>query len=195
METDNMKLAWKELNDRINMNALANKKTLSYILNSQRKTAWQKLILADKSAVLFLFLMGVVMSYLLFIRENHEAMLLKVHVIGIIVIVFIFNCICLFKLSRISWDGSVLDLCKQVSSYKRLTGWIYVISYVWVIVFIISFLIVYSPSLWVVTLISLILPVCIIIDYFIFRRTFNLARTLIDTTKELKELEKWNEQI
>ena len=195
METDNMKLAWKELNDRINMNALANKKTLSYILNSQRKTAWQKLILADKSAVLFLFLMGVVMSYLLFIRENHEAMLLKVHVIGIIVIVFIFNCICLFKLSRISWDGSVLDLCKQVSSYKRLTGWIYVISYVWVIVFIISFLIVYSPSLWVVTLISLILPVCIIINYFIFRRTFNLARTLIDTTKELKELEKWNEQI
>ena len=195
METDNMKLAWKELNDRINMNALANKKTLSYILNSQRKTAWQKLILADKSAVLFLFLMGVVMSYLLFIRENHEAMLLKVHVIGIIVIVFIFNCICLFKLSRISWDGSVLDLCKQVSSYERLTGWIYVISYVWVIVFIISFLIVYSPSLWVVTLISLILPVCIIIDYFIFRRTFNLARTLIDTTKELKELEKWNEQI
>ena len=195
METDNMKLAWKELNDRINMNALANKKTLSYILNSQRKTAWQKLILADKSAVLFLFLMGVVMSYLLFIRENHEAMLLKVHVIGIIVIVFIFNWICLFKLSRISWDGSVLDLCKQVSSYKRLTGWIYVISYVWVIVFIISFLIVYSPSLWVVTLISLILPVCIIIDYFIFRRTFNLARTLIDTTKELKELEKWNEQI
>lgn len=195
METDNMKLAWKELNDKINMNALANKKTLSYILNSQRKTAWQKLILADKSAVLFLFLMGVVMSYLLFIRENHEAMLLKVHVIGIIVIVFIFNCICLFKLSRISWDGSVLDLCKQVSSYKRLTGWIYVISYVWVIVFIISFLIVYSPSLWVVTLISLILLVCIIIDYFIFRRTFNLARTLIDTTKELKELEKWNEQI
>ena len=194
METDNMKLAWKELNDRINMNALANKKTLSYILNSQRKTAWQKLILADKSAVLFLFLMGVVMSYLLFIRENHEAMLLKVHVIGIIVIVFIFNCICLFKLSRISWDGSVLDLCKQVSPYKRLTGWIYVISYGWVIV-LISFLIVYSPSLWVVTLISLILPVCIIIDYFIFRRTFNLARTLIDTTKELKELEKWNEQI
>ena len=42
METDNMKLAWKELNDRINMNALANKKTLSYILNSQHKTAWQK---------------------------------------------------------------------------------------------------------------------------------------------------------
>ena len=53
----------------------------------------------------------------------------------------------------------------------------------------------FTISLGLSLFVSLILPVCIIIDYFIFRRTFNLARPLIDTTKELKELEKWNEQI
>lgn len=190
METDNMKLAWKELNEKINANELANKKTLAYILNDKRKTACQKLILADKSAALGFFLIAIVISYLLF-RENNGFLLIKVQAVSTLLIASILNCILFIKLSRIDFNSSVLVLYKQVSFYKQFTVWSYIICYIVAIVFGISFLICYPQPQLVLKLILLILPVCTIIDYFIFHWSSNLINTLIDTTNELKELERW----
>lgn len=191
METDNIKLAWKELNERINANELANKKTLAYILNDKRRTAWQRLILADKSATLGFFFFAIVLSYLLF-RENNGFLLIKVQVVSLLFVVTILNYISFLKLSQMNFNGSVLVLCKQVSFYKKLTVWSYIISYIGVIVFGISFLLCYPQPQLVLKLVFLIVPICIIIDYFIFHWSSNLIHTLVDTTKELKELEQWD---
>lgn len=191
METDNIKLAWKELNERINVNELANKKTLAYILNDKRKTAWQRLILADKLATLGFLFLTIVLGYLLF-RENHGSLIINVQAVSLMFVVTIFNFVSFLKISQLDFNGSVLVLYRQVSFYKRLTVWAYIVSYVLAIVFGVSFFLCYPQPQWAVKLILLILPVCIIIDYAIFHRSSNLIHTLIDTTKELKELEQWD---
>lgn len=191
METDNIKLAWKELNEKINVNELANKKTLAYILNDKRKTAWQRLILTDKLATLGFLFLTIVLGYLLF-RENYGSLIINVQAVSLMFIVTIFNFVSFLKISQLDFNSSVLVLYRQVSFYKRLTVWAYIVSYVLAIVFGISLFLCYPQPQWAVKLILLILPVCIIIDYAIFHRSSNLIHTLVDTTKELKELEQWN---
>jgi len=191
METDNIKLAWKELNEKINVNELANKKTLAYILNDKRKTAWQRLILTDKLATLGFLFLTIALGYLLF-RENYGSLIINVQAVSLMFIVTIFNFVSFLKISQLDFNSSVLVLYRQVSFYKRLTVWAYIVSYVLAIVFGISLFLCYPQPQWAVKLILLILPVCIIIDYAIFHRSSNLIHTLVETTKELKELEQWN---
>lgn len=191
METDNIKLAWKELNEKINVNELANKKTLAYILNDKRKTAWQRLILTDKLATLGFLFLTIVLGYLLF-RENYGSLIINVQAVSLMFIVTIFNFVSFLKISQLDFNSSVLVLYRQVSFYKRLTVWAYIVSYVLAIVFGISLILCYPQPQWAVKLILLILPICIIIDYAIFHRSSNLIHTLVETTKELKELEQWN---
>ncbi len=191
MKTDNIKLAWKKLNERINANELANKKTLVYILTDKRKTAWQRLILADKLATLGFFFFTIALGYLLF-RENSGFLVIKIQAVSLLFIVTILNYFLFLKLSQMDFNNSVLVLYKQASSYKRLTVWSYIISYILAIVFGISFFICYPQPQLILKFTFLIVPICVIIDYFIFHWSSNLIHTLVDTTKELKELEQWN---
>lgn len=188
MEQDEIKLAWKELNEKISANSLANKKTLEYILENQRKTAWQKLVSADKAASLFFLLITITISYLL-LRENNGFILIKAQVIFLLVISTIANIASYSILTKMNLSGATLLLFKQVSSYKRLLVWTYLICYILVFVFIISFSYYYPLPYPVKILGYIALPVCIAIDCFLYHWSSNHIRTLINTTKELNHLE------
>lgn len=189
MEQDEIKLAWEKLNEKISASSLANKKTLAYLLGNRRRTAFQKLVSADKFASLFFFLLTIAFSFIL-LRENNGLMLIKIQVIGMMLIFGVLNFISYRKLVKMNLDESVLVLYRKISSYKKFTIWIYLISYVLVFIFIFSFAFSYPLPYFVKVLIGLATPVCIAIDYWIFHWSSNHMHTLIDTTKELNELNK-----
>lgn len=189
MEQDEMKLAWKELNEKILASTLANKETLAYILKSRRRSAWQKLVATDKSASIFLFLFAIGMIYYS-VFVNNGALLVSIQTIIIVLVANTLNIISYLKLSKMKLDESVSVLYKQVSSYKKLTVWSYLICYVLVFIFVVSLLFTYPLSHFVKVSMLLLIPVGIATDCFIFHWSSNQIRTLIDTTKELKELNK-----
>ena len=187
MEQDEMKLVWKELNEKITASTLANKETLAYILKTRRRTAWQRLVRADKASSTFLFLFAIgVIYYSIFI--NHGAALIRIQAVAILLVATTLNIISYLKLTKMKLDESVPMLYKQVSSYKKLTVWSYLICYVLVFVFVVSLLLVYPLPHFAKVLMFLIIPVCVAIDCFIFHWSSNHIHTLVDTTKELKEL-------
>lgn len=189
MEQDEMKLAWKELNEKITASKLANKETLAYILKTRRSTAWQRLVRADKSISVFLFLFAIGMIYYI-IFLNHGAALVRIQAVILLLVACTLNIISYLKLTKMKLDESVPILYKQVSSYKKLTVWSYLICYVLVFIFVVSLLLVYPLPYFAKILMFLIIPVGIAIDYFIFHWSSNHIHTLINTTKELKELNK-----
>lgn len=186
MKQDEIKSAWKELNDKISASSLANKKTLEYILKSQRKTAWQKLVSADRAASLFFLLITITISYLL-LRENNGFILLKAQAIILLAVASTANIASYSILAKMNLSGAALLLYKQVASYKKLMIWTYLICYVLAIIFIVSFSYSYPLPPIVKILSYIALPVCVAIDYFLFHWSSNHIRTLIDTTKELNK--------
>ncbi|MDL2305085.1 hypothetical protein LJC72_07070 [Bacteroides sp. OttesenSCG-928-D19] len=189
MEQDEMKLAWKELNEKIMASTFANKETLAYILKTRRMTAWQRLVRAEKSVSIFLFLFAIGMIYYSVFVHN-GALLVKIQVVILLLVASGLNIISYLKLTKMKLDESVPILYKQVSSYKRLTVWSYLICYVLVFILIVSSLLVYPLPHFSKVLLFLIIPVGIAIDCFIFNWSSNHIHTLVDTTKELKELNK-----
>ena len=189
MEQDEMKLAWKELNEKITASIFANKETLAYILKTRRMTAWQRLVRADKSASIFLFLFAIGMVYYS-VCVNNGALLVRIQAVILLLVASGLNIVSYLKLTKMKLDESVPILYKQVSSYKRLTVWSYLICYVLVIIFVASLLLVYPLPHFSKVLIFLIIPVGVAIDCFIFHWSSNHIHTLVDTTKELKELNK-----
>lgn len=184
-----MKLAWKELNEKIMASTFANKETLAYILKTRRMTAWQRLVRAEKSVSIFLFLFAIGMIYYSVFVHN-GALLVKIQVVILLLVASGLNIISYLKLTKMKLDESVPILYKQVSSYKRLTVWSYLICYVLVFILIVSSLLVYPLPHFSKVLLFLIIPVGIAIDCFIFNWSSNHIHTLVDTTKELKELNK-----
>lgn len=184
-----MKLAWKELNEKITASIFANKETLAYILKTRRMTAWQRLVRADKSASIFLFLFAIGMVYYS-VCVNNGALLVRIQAVILLLVASGLNIVSYLKLTKMKLDESVPILYKQVSSYKRLTVWSYLICYVLVIIFVASLLLVYPLPHFSKVLIFLIIPVGVAIDCFIFHWSSNHIHTLVDTTKELKELNK-----
>ncbi|MDH6533749.1 hypothetical protein D0T51_01955 [Parabacteroides sp. 52] len=189
MEQDEMKLAWKELNEKITASTFANKETLAYILKTRRMTAWQRLVRADKSASIFLFLFAIGMIYYS-VFVNNGALWVRVQVVILLLVASGLNIISYLKLTKMKLDESVPVLYKQVSSYKKLTVWSYLICYVLVFILVVSLLLVYPLPHFSKVLIFLIIPVGVAIDCFIFHWSSNHIHTLVDTTKELKELNK-----
>jgi hypothetical protein len=189
MEPDEMKLAWKELNEKITASTLANKETLSYILKTRRRAAWQRLVRADKSTSIFLVLFTIGMIYYN-IFVNHGAALVRIQAVILLLVASALNIVSYLKLTKMKLDESVPILYKQVSSYKKLTVWSYLICYVLVLIFVVSLLLVYPLPHLAKVLMFLIIPAGIAIDCFIFHWSSNHIHTLVDTTKELKELNK-----
>jgi hypothetical protein len=182
-----MKLVWKELNEKITASTLANNETLAYILKTRRRTAWQRLVRANKSTSIFLFLFTIGMIYYS-IFESQGAALVRIQVVILLLVASALNIVSYLKLTKMKLDESVPTLYKQVSSYKKLTVWSYLICYALVFIFVVSLLLVYPLSHLFKVLMFLIIPVCIAIDCFIFHWSSNHIHTLVDTTKELKEL-------
>lgn len=189
MEPEEMKLAWKELNERITASTLASKETLAYILKTRRRTAWQRLARADKSTSIFISLFAIGMIYYL-IFLNQGSVLLRIQAVIVLLIASALNIVSYLKLIKIKLDESVPILYKQVSSYRRLTIGSYLICYALVFIFVVSLLLVYPLPHLAKILLFLIIPVGIAIDCFIFHWSSNHIHTLIDTTNELKELNK-----
>jgi len=187
MESNEMKLVWKELNEKITASTLANNETLAYILKTRRRTAWQRLVRANKSTSIFLFLFTIGMIYYS-IFESQGAALVRIQVVILLLVASALNIVSYLKLTKMKLDESVPTLYKQVSSYKKLTVWSYLICYALVFIFVVSLLLVYPLSHLFKVLMFLIIPVCIAIDCFIFHWSSNHIHTLVDTTKELKEL-------
>jgi hypothetical protein len=187
MESNEMKLVWKELNEKITASTLANNETLAYILKTRRRTAWQRLVRANKSTSIFLFLFTIGMIYYS-IFESQGAALVRIQVVILLLVASALNIVSFLKLTKMKLDESVPTLYKQVSSYKKLTVWSYLICYALVFIFVVSLLLVYPLSHLFKVLMFLIIPVCIAIDCFIFHWSSNHIHTLVDTTKELKEL-------
>lgn len=182
-----MRLAWKQLNDTISASSLADRKTLAYILKKRRKTAWRTLLLADKTSFLFSLLFAIALSGIL-LSENNGFLLLNIQAIGLLLIVAMLNYFSYRKLTKMKLDESVLVLHKQVTSYKRMMVWEYFISYLLVAIFIISLFLIFPLSHTVKISIVLIIPVGVAVDYFIFHWSANHVSTLIETSKELDEL-------
>lgn len=189
MEQDEMKLVWKELNEKITASTLANKETLAYILKTRRRTAWQKLVRADKSTSIALFLLTIVLIYYS-IFVNNGAVLVRIQVVILLLVASTLNIISYLKLTKIKLDESVPTLYKKVSSYKKLTVWSYLICYILVFILVVSLLLVYPLPHYAKLLMFLIIPIGVGIDCFIFHWSSNHIHTLIHTTKELKELNK-----
>lgn len=189
MEQDEMKLAWEVLNEKVTESTLANKETLAYILKTQRKTAWQRLVRADKSTSICLILFAIGMIYYsLFVSSG--AALVRIQAVILLFVASTLNIISYLKLTKMKLDDPVPMLYKQVSSYKKLTVWSYLICYALVFIFVVSLLFVYPLPHFAKVLIFLIIPIGIGIDCFIFHWSSNHIHTLVDTTKELKELGK-----
>lgn len=182
-----MKLVWKELNEKITASTLANKETLAYILKSRRKTAWQRLVRTYKSSSVFflLFATGMI-CYIIFV--SHGAAFVKIQAVILLLVAGVLNIISYLKLAKMKLDESVPVLYKQASSYKRLMVWSYLLCYVLVFIFIVSLLFVYPLSHFAKVLMCLIIPAGIAVDCFVFHWSSNHIHTLVDTTKELKEL-------
>lgn len=187
-QNEDLKLAWKKLNEKINANTSVNKKTIEHILDSQRKTAYQKLLSADRSASLFLFLTTIIISYIL-LSNNRGFLFIKIQVITLCAVATLFNVISYLKLVKIDFNESVLLLYKQVTSYKRLTVWGYIIPYILTITLTCSLLFGYPLPYGVKVFLILMLPICVAIDCFIYHWSANQIRTLVDTTKELDQSE------
>lgn len=191
MEQDEIKLAWKELNDKINASSLANKETLAYILKTRRKTTLQRMIIADKSSIVFIGLLTlVVICFFLFAKKDVATLLLRTEAIILLLVTCILNIICYFRLIKIKLDESVSVFYKKVSSYKKSLVWIYLVVYVLVFIFIGSLLFTYPHASLMKTLLAIIMPAAIALDCFLFHWSSNHIKTLIETTKELKELNK-----
>lgn len=189
MEPDEMKLAWKELNEKITTSTLANQETLAYILKTRRKTAWQKLVRAEKSACIFLLLFTVVIIYFS-LFANQVAALVAIQAVILLLVACTLNILSYLKLTQMKLDESIPKLYKQVSSYKKLTVWSYLIGYVLTFSFVVSLLLVCPLPYTVKVVMFLMLPVGVAIDYFIFHWSSSNIQTLSETTKELKELNK-----
>ena len=187
MEQDEMKLAWRKLNETVGTHLFADRTTLAYILERRRKTALGKLLLADKIASLFFFLFAIALSCVL-LSGDKGFLLLKIQAIGIVFVAAVFNLSSYRKLLKMRLDESVLMLHKKVSSYKKIVVWAYLITYVLVAVFLISFSLIYPLPYWVKVSIILLLPICVAIDYYLFHWSSNQISTLIDTSKELEDL-------
>ena len=193
MEQDTIKLVWKEMNERINSSEIASKKTLEYILKNQRRTSLQKLLVADKASFLFFLVFTLILSFLL-LREDNGYWFLNIQAILLLLIATFINFLSFRKLSQINFDEPVPVLYKQVSDYKRIVAWGYIIPYILVAIFIISFNISFPMPRCVRILTTLLLPLCIVIDYLIYQWSFRQIHKLTDTTKELKELDEWLRQ-
>lgn len=187
METDEIKLVWKELNEKITASTLANKETLAYILKIRRRSAWQKLVKADKTSSIFVFLFAIGMIYYI-IFVGHGAVLVRIQALILLLVASVLNIVSYLKLMKMKLDESVPILYKQVSCYKKLKVWSYLICYVLVFIFVVSLLLVYPLPYYVKVLMFLLIPVGVAIDCFIFQWSSNHIQTLVDTTKELKEM-------
>ena len=184
-----MKLAWKELNEKITVSALANKETLAYILKSRRRIAWQRLVTTNKSTFIFLLLLTIGMIYYIIFVNTGGSIFVDIQVIVLLLTAGTLNITSYLKLTKMKLDVSVPILYKQVSSYKKLTVWSYLICYVLVFILILSLIFTFSLPYLAKVLMCLIIPAGIATDCFIFHWSLNRIHTLVDTTKELKELE------
>ncbi len=182
-----MKQAWQELNKKITASTLANKETLAYILKTRRTTALQKLIRADLCSSLFLALFTIGMMIFCCLINN-GATWIKIQMIGILLVATTLNIIDYLKLTRMKPDESVTMLYKQVASYMKLTIWSYLICYALVFVFLVSTLLTYPLPHFAKVLLFFIIPAGVAVDCFIFHWSSNHIQTLVDTSKELKEL-------
>lgn len=192
MEQDDIKLIWRELNEKINSSEIASKKTLSYILENKRKSVYQRLVSADLAASIGFLVFAFTLGYTLFM-ENSAYPLLAIEAIIILLTASIFNYFCYRKLSKLNLDGDLISLCRRVTSYKQLVVWTYFVIYAMVLIFSISFLLIFPQTRLVKILLSLIFPVCVVIDCLIYRWSSSQIHTLTDTSKELKELNQWKE--
>lgn len=184
-----MKLVWKELNEKIAVSALASKETFAYILKTRRRTAWQRLARVNKSASVFFLLLSIgIISYGIF--TNYGAILVIVQAVILLLVCCVLNVISYLKLTKMKLDEAVPILYKQVSSYKKLTIWSYLICYVLVFIFIVSILLLYPLPHFAKVLMFFIIPIGVAIDCFGLHWFSSHIHTLVDTSKELKELDK-----
>lgn len=187
MEQNEILSAWKELNEKINTNSLVNKDVLKNILENRRKTALQKLIIADRTGMIFFFLLTIGIGSYLFLESN-QFIVLNIQAVALLLISAMMNAISYFKLMKVSFDDAILVLYRKIASYKKVTLWNYLISYILVTIFIISFLYSFPWARAIKISLILIMPVCVVIDCFLYHWTSTKLTSMIETTKELKEL-------
>lgn len=187
MEQNEILSAWKELNEKINTNSLVNKDVLKNILENRRKTALQKLIIADRTGMIFFFLLTIGIGSYLFLESN-QFIVLNIQAVALLLISAMMNAISYFKLMKVSFDDAILVLYRKIASYKKVTLWNYLISYILVTIFIVSFLYSYPWARAIKISLILIISACVAIDCFLYHWTSTKLTSMIETTKELKEL-------
>lgn len=191
MEQENMKSAWKALNEKIDANHLATKNALARILESRRKTALQKMVSVNKFSLFLIFLVTGVAVYVFFIAGNPTPLFIVVQLMLILFISAVFNLISFRTLSKMNLSRDVITLYRQISSNKRLTVWVYIIVYLLVFSMAFSFILVYPQVHILKAVFAVTIAVALVSDFFIYRWWSGQIRTLIDTSRELKELSEW----
>lgn len=192
MEQKDIFEAWKTLNDKLNEKELANTKTLIFILESKRKSALQNLMIMDKIATAFMLIISIVIVCYLF-SHSVESLLIKIEATVMLVSATVLNMIALCLLRKMNFSLPVVTLFQHVVNYRKLTVFIYVLIYVLAVIMIITLLLTTSSGL-VKTLLLIIVPLGVCIDFFLFNWTMRQLNILIEMTKEMKTLKEEKRQ-
>lgn len=179
--------AWKDLSQKLSQQEIANRKTLNSILENNRKSSFQKLLIVDRVGCLGISIMSIIMIYIILFC-NTATLILRIEGVAILLSASIFNILGYLKLRSINFEEAVVDIYKKVAYYRQSTIWAYIVCYILVFIFAIH--------AWFELTFPIVqygIPIAIIVgmslDYIIFHWTMRNIDTLRDMTNELKKLE------
>lgn len=187
MELEELKQAWKELNEKVAQNELTNRSVIVNMLTRQKENCIERLWRLEKGtcAVMIMTTLVFVVGMSIQHWKTFEAVALAAFVL--VLTGLSCNVIGLWKVKRIK-DGSP-DLEEQLGRilrFKLFRKRAYILGYFMLIPFIgIALYYLYSPF-FLITL-CIILPLAMLIDYFLYQHLSNTVKGISETTRELEE--------
>lgn len=187
MNLEEMQQAWKELNERVARNEILHREEVKRILNTRKESQLEKLMRLEKTGLLTIVALCLFCIYAWTTFPGYH---LPTNITAAILLVgsLVLQAGRLHQLTSMKRAENLEVQIRYALRYKAAYNRTYLILYPIIILFAIM-LVVNFHTLFNRTLILLLLAVCLIADYFIFHYTHDRVKQMIETNRELKQIE------
>lgn len=187
MNLEEMQQAWKELNERVARNEILHREEVKRILNTRKESQLEKLMRLEKTGLLTIVALCLFCIYAWTTFPGYH---LPTNITAAILLVgsLVLQAGRLHQLTSMKRAENLEVQIRYALRYKAAYNRTYLILYPIIILFAIM-LVVNFHTLFNRTLILLLLAVCLIADYFIFHYTHGRVKQMIETNRELKQIE------
>lgn len=187
MNLEEMQQAWKELNERVARNEILHREEVKRILNTRKESQLEKLMRLEKTGLLTIVALCLFCIYAWTTFPGYH---LPTNITAAILLVgsLVLQADRLHQLTSMKRAENLEVQIRYALRYKAAYNRTYLILYPIIILFAVM-LVGNFHTLFNRTLILLLLAAGVVADYFIFHYTHDRVKQMIETNRELKQIE------